>query len=161
MKTRHLASAAVVALVAAMLAIPTVFAGEPGDPSKVNGELEPGQGVTAMEIAPDGQTIVYLATQETLGKPELFVGDTVGGPTRRLSHSLPANGEVYDFAITPDGSRVVYRAQGTSVTSIDLWTVPLAGGTATELTGTVVSGGAVAEYQITLTAATWSGWPTR
>ena len=146
MNFRTLALTVAVALVASVLIAPSVIAGEPGAPHRVNEDLEPGPGVVSAAITPDGETIVYLATQDELGVVELFTAPVEGGPTDKISHELPTGGGILDFLITADGERVIYRGQGTEVGAIDLWSVPIGGGTAVRISGAVPSGGVATEY---------------
>lgn len=81
-----------------------------------------------LEVTPDGQTVLFIADYEAIGKNELFSVPITGGTPTRVSDDLPFAGDVTSFAISPDGSSVAYAAgQNTSANS-ELFQTPITGG---------------------------------
>ena len=102
-----------------------------------------------LQISPDGQTVVYVADQETDEAFELWRVPIDGSsPPLRLSGLLPSGTKIDEFAISPDSSRVVYLAEQDTLGILELYSVPLTGGAATKLNGPLVSGGNVSSFQI-------------
>ena len=81
----------------------------------------------AAQITPDGARVVYVADQDTLGKPELYSVPIAGGPSVRISKDMAATGQVRDFALGQ--AQVYYAADAVSNNVIELWRVPQSGGT--------------------------------
>lgn len=149
MKYRILAAVAAFATVASLAVAPsTVGAGEPGSPTKLNAALEAGGPFREPAFTPDGQTVVYLAPQDTAATLELYAVPIGGGASTKLNDDLPVGRAVVDFEISPDGSRVVYRAPRTSSGPVELFSVPIGGGTPARLSGSLVTGD-VGDFQIT------------
>jgi Tol biopolymer transport system component len=101
---------------------------------KLNGPLAafPGS-VLRWASSPDGNSVVYVAQQDT-PEWELYRVSILGGPTTRLSTPVVTGEDVAsDFVIAPDSKHVVYKRnvgfRG------KLFGAPLAGGTAVELDG--------------------------
>lgn len=149
MKYRILAAVAALATIAGMAVVPsTVGAGEPGSPTRLNTDLQAGGPDRQLSITPDGETVLYVAAQDTAGNEELYAVGIEGGTPRKLNHALPPTDDVVDYKLTSDGTRVLYRARNVASGPVRLWSVPLAGGTPVDVSGTIVTGD-VGEYQIT------------
>lgn len=83
-----------------------------------------GSDIRSLEIAPDGQHVVFTARQPG-GGTELFSVPLDGSvPAVRLS----GGGAVGDHHVTPDGSTVVYRGDEETAGKLELWRVPVTGG---------------------------------
>ena len=109
MKYRILAAVAALATLAGLAVVPSsVGAGEPGDPTRLNTDLEAGGPFREPAFAPDGQTVVYLAAQDTATTEELYAVPVDGGTPVKLNRDIPVGDEVVDFEISPDGSFVVF-----------------------------------------------------
>ncbi|MGI9456537.1 MAG: hypothetical protein ACR2NU_08240 [Aeoliella sp.] len=92
----------------------------PGHDFFINRQL----GVTA-----DGQTVLFIADYESVGKSELFSVPITGGTPTRISDDLSFAGDVTSFSIAPNGNSVAYAAgQNTSANS-ELFLTPITGGT--------------------------------
>ena len=148
MKYRILAAVAAIAMVASLAVTPsTVGAGEPGSPTKLNAALEAGPPDREPAFSADGQTVVYLAPQDTTATLELYSVPVGGGTSTKLNHAIPVGDRIEDFKLTPDGSRVLYTARNLNSDPVRLWSVPIAGGTPVNLSGSILAD--VSEYQIT------------
>src|SRR5262245_56446474 len=101
--------------------IPAGGSGDPG-PGPAPGPgpgPSPGPGGTA--------PIIYVADQTTAGVDELYLVDaSAPGGSVKLSASLVAGGNVYDFALSPDGKSVIYLADQDIDTRYELYRVSLA-----------------------------------
>lgn len=94
---------------------------------KLNGTLVANGNVSDFQISPDGQTVVYLADQETVFTDELF-GVPITGPTgsdTKLNNPLANNGDVTTFAISADNNWVYYLADQSSDGVQELFRAPL------------------------------------
>lgn len=106
-------------------------------PTRLNQTLATGGDVAAFQIDANGYFAVYLADARVNNRIELYsvpldvpldnVPLAAGRRPVRLNSSLPAGGDVADFALTPDGKRVVYRADQVSDNRLDLFSVPIEG----------------------------------
>ena len=149
MKYRILAAVAALATLAGLAVVPSsVGAGEPGDPTRLNTDLEAGGPFREPAFTPDGQTVVYLAAQDTASTEELYAVPVDGGTPVKLNRDIPVGDEVVDFKISPNGAHVLYRTRRTASGPVELFSVPIGGGDSARLSGTLVSGD-VGEYQIT------------
>lgn len=148
-KYRILGAVAALATLASLAVVPsTVGAGEPGDPTRLNTDLLAGSNERQVAISPDGETVLYVAAQDTASTEELYAVPIDGGTPRKLNHTLPVADDVSSFKLSPDGERVLYTARGAASGPVRLWSVPLSGGTPVAVSGTLVTGD-VGEYQIT------------
>jgi len=82
-----------------------------------------------LEVTPDGQTILFIADYEAIGKNELFSIPITGGTPTRVSDDLPFAGDVSSFAISPNGSSVAYAAGQNTSANNELFQTPITGGT--------------------------------
>ncbi|HJY41415.1 MAG TPA: hypothetical protein VJ303_09270, partial [Steroidobacteraceae bacterium] len=70
--------------------------------------------------------VIYVADQTTAGIDELYMVDAAApGGSVKLSASLVAGGNVYDFALSPDGKSVIYIADQDIDTRYELYRVML------------------------------------
>ena len=90
--------------------------------------LGPGR-VTSFAFTPDGERVVYVASQALDNVFELFVVPVRGGrhPVR-LNAPLVDRGDVVEFAIRPDGTRVLYLADQEVDRAYELYSVSIHGG---------------------------------
>jgi len=76
--------------------------------------------------------VVYLAEQNTLDIPELYMSTSTGSV--KINGTLVAGGWVHDFAVSPNGDFVVYAADQDTENRTELYLVNLANpGVATKL----------------------------
>ncbi len=116
---------------------------------KLNGNLVSGGAVIEFEMSPDGSTVVYEASQDTLDVSELYSVPIGGGTPTKLNGSLVTGGNAFVGKISPDGSTVVYRAFQDTDHVFELYSVPIGGGvTPIKLNGSLPIGGDVVEYEI-------------
>ena len=102
------------------------------------------------EITPDGQRVIYQATQETDLTPTLFSVPIDGSdPAFRLHTFLGGDEWVAGWAVAPDSGRVVYRARLGDHDPYELYSVPVAGGTPWKISGPLVDGGRVQSMLVT------------
>lgn len=86
-----------------------------------------------LAVAPGGQSVLFIADYDEVGKQELFSLPLSGGTPTRISDPLPFAGDVTSFAVSPDGLSVAYAAgQNTSATT-ELFMKPLAGGSSVRI----------------------------
>lgn len=113
-------------------------------PVRLHGDLPPGGGIgSALEIGPDGWSVVYAGDALVDGVNELFSAPLDGStPAVRLNGPLVAGGAVLAARIAPDGLRVVYAARQEGPAT-ELYAVPLAGGRPVCISGLLVAGGDV------------------
>ncbi|MEM1182195.1 MAG: hypothetical protein AAGM22_27855, partial [Acidobacteriota bacterium] len=83
--------------------------------------------VTRYEIGPNGLYAVFLADQETFGRPELWSVRLADGASVKLNPTL-GDGEQLreDFAFAKAGQRVIFTVEGAE--RLDLWSAPVGGG---------------------------------
>jgi Tol biopolymer transport system component len=102
-----------------------------GSSTRISGASMAGDAV-AFALSPDGQTAVYIADQETLGRFELYAVPVDGSATPiKLSISLvfgAGDQGVHSFQITPDGGSVLFLADpAAGGGNNDLFSVPIDG----------------------------------
>lgn len=91
--------------------------------------LLPGRQVYgAARITPDGARVVYVADQDTQGKPELYSVPISGGPSVRISKDLVLGGHVLNFDLSLSLDQVYYEADAVTNNTVELWRVPVTGG---------------------------------
>jgi Tol biopolymer transport system component len=66
--------------------------------------------LSAYEITPDGQSVIYMADAETDGFVELYRAPIAGGEVAKLSDPAIVTGNVFEFLISPDSQYVVFAA---------------------------------------------------
>ncbi len=82
-----------------------------------------------LEVTSDGQTVLFIADYNAVGKKELFSVPITGGTPTRVSDDLPWSGDVSSFAIAPNGTQVAYVAGQNTGANSELFLTPLTGGT--------------------------------
>lgn len=119
-------------------------------PIKLNPPLVNGGSVQTarVAVAPDSQTVFYIADQEVDNRNELFSVPIGGGVSTKLNGTLAAGGNVTQFKIDKDTNRIVYMADQETNEVFELWSVPIGGGTAVKLNGALVPGGNVVVFEI-------------
>jgi hypothetical protein len=118
----------------------------PGTPTRVNGAFATfGKNVDRFELSADGNTIVYMADQDTLDRPELYMVSAASpGTSTKISQMLSEFGSIGGFAISTDSSRLFYTADLTGNGTFELYTVAFAAPTThTKVNGTLVTSGSV------------------
>lgn len=106
-------------------------------------------------FSPDGQYVVYGASQDTVGMNELY-SVPVAGPASsgvKLNGALPVGGDVelfWEYDISPDGARVLYRADQETLGQKELYSVPVAGpaNLGVKLNGSLPDGADVVNFRI-------------
>jgi hypothetical protein len=100
-----------------------------GTPYSLSGSLT-NHHVSGVLLTPDQQTVLFYAS--FVSSNGIYAVPVTGGTPVKLTHNLPAQGEVTDlhdfpgrFRLTPDGTRLVYRF--TSGGSSELRVVPIDG----------------------------------
>ena len=106
-----------------------------GDPVRLSGLLAADTTLAEFAIAPDSQTVVYSAPQDTVSAVELYSSPIAGpeGSWTRLNPPLVAGGSVLFFEIAPGSDRVAFVADVQTDGIDDVWSVPIGGGTAIRL----------------------------
>jgi Tol biopolymer transport system component len=64
--------------------------------------------ISAYEISPDSNRVVYLADQGTSDVVELYSNSILAGDPHKLNAALPADAYVYSFEITPNSGGALY-----------------------------------------------------
>lgn len=129
----------------------------PAPPIKISG-TQTGTGVTDFRWAPNSQSLVYLADQDTAGQFELYLvrfnGATPGAPTK-ISAPLTADGDVEDllaigrgqgFDYSPDSNVVVYQADQNIDGELEIFAVNISSATpatAVRINTSLPSGGSI------------------
>jgi Tol biopolymer transport system component len=106
-------------------------------------------------FSPDGQYVVYGASQDTVGMNELY-SVPVAGPASsgvKLNGALPDGGNVevyWEYDISPDSARVLYRADQVTAGQKELYSVPVAGpaNLGVKLNGSLPDGADVVNFLI-------------
>jgi Tol biopolymer transport system component len=107
-----------------------------GPPVKLNGALPPAGDVSTsysarsfVQFTADGNTVLYLADQETDETQELFAAPIDGsGTVKKLNGPLPQGGDVLSgFQPNPRGSSVFYVADQRANDVFELFEAPLDG----------------------------------
>lgn len=110
----------------------------PGDAIRISGTMTPGGSIhpfaagigpfsDGFGFSPDGTTVVYIADQDIDELYELYAVDaSFPGMSRKLSGSLPANGDVRRFAVSPDSNHAAYVADQDADERLELYLVNLA-----------------------------------
>jgi len=136
--------------------VPEIFgvpiAGPASAGFKLNKPLVSGREVTAFDISPNSNRVVYLADQETSGVLELYSVPLLGPATAgvKLNIGLGTTGDVQGFQVSPDGSRVLYNAKRIVIfpqfdDKSQIYSVPVDGPStaSVRLNGSLVQGGDV------------------
>jgi Tol biopolymer transport system component len=115
-----------------------------GVPLELNAPLATNGSVVGYSLAPDGNTVVYLAQNEP-ARNELYAVPSDGSSAAVLIYSpLSSGGHVSDFVFTPAGDEVVYRAAEDGAFDFGLYVAPLDGSDpGTRISGPLVTGGDV------------------
>ncbi|MDP6207135.1 MAG: hypothetical protein QGG01_02435, partial [Roseibacillus sp.] len=100
---------------------------------KLNSPLVDGGDVFFAQVSPDGNTVVYIADQDTNGVGELYSVPLGNGDVTKLSDSLVEAGDVWHFEISSDSSTVVYVANQDTANVFELYSVPIHGGVPTKI----------------------------
>ncbi len=79
-------------------------------------------------ISEDGETVVYIADQDTDDVFELYSVPTDGGVVTKLNSLLVTGSDVKQFKISPDSQNVIYTVEALDPTDMDLFSVPIGGG---------------------------------
>ncbi len=127
----------------------------PATPVKVNGTLVSGGEVDGVfNLSANGETLVYVADQETDEKNELYYVDLSGASPAapvKISGTLPVDHIVWYKSqpqVSEDGNRVIYLAGDSTSDTYELYLVDLSGVTPTtpvKISGALASGGRVAD----------------
>lgn len=97
-----------------------------GGPVVALDPMPSGSTVSAYHITPDARHVVYLSDRRVRFVQELFrVSLDASTPVERLNATLPAGGEILEFAALPDGT-VVYRADQETDEVFELFAAPRA-----------------------------------
>jgi dipeptidyl aminopeptidase/acylaminoacyl peptidase len=98
-------------------------------PTRLSGELVPGGSVSAYEVSPDGNQIVFVADALTNNVQDAFRVPIDGSSEPELLST--AGGQVNRVWISPDSTRVVYTAPNVFSVAMDGSQTPLALGSET------------------------------
>ncbi len=120
-----------------------------GNPTALSGDLATGGLVQSWQLSQDGNRVIYLADQETLGLTEVFVVSMPDGVVQKLNGPLVEHGSTRGAFADAAGSRIAFIAGEISGdftgTFYELFSVPASGGESNRLSGPLVTGGDVAE----------------
>jgi Tol biopolymer transport system component len=124
-------------------------------PLVLGGPLVADGDVTAFQLAPDGQRVVYRADQDLDERFEVFSASVEGtGPVVRLNAALVAGGDVAAFALAAGGATVVYRADQEVDARDELYAVPSDGsGPPVKLNPALLASGDVGGFALTADGA--------
>ncbi len=90
----------------------------------------PGFTSDAIQISPDGTTVLFMADRVTPGTHDLWsvpiTGPTAPAPVTNLSQIQVLGGNLTAYEMSGDGLRAVFTADRATVNLIDLWSAPLA-----------------------------------
>jgi len=119
----------------------------PSKPVKVSGDMGTDSDVDSFRISDDGNTLVYMADQDTDNLDELYYvdlsGDIPASPVK-ANGTLQVDGEIDAFSLSKDGNSLVYQADQDTDDVYELYLVDLSSGTPsadTKISGTMVTDG--------------------
>jgi hypothetical protein len=122
----------------------TVALNAPAVSTKINPPLVAGGRVTTLyEFGPQSDFIVYVAEQDTAGRPELYRAElSMPGVATKLSAPMASGGGVVGFDLRPDGARISYSANQETAGVYELYEVDFASaGVATKLSAPMSASG--------------------
>ncbi|MEO7794686.1 MAG: hypothetical protein ABIV06_07905, partial [Thermoanaerobaculia bacterium] len=131
------------------LEILTVYLSSPPPFPLWAGQLRVGTSLSSVEIAPDGDRIVFTGDLDSEGVAELYSirADSTNSP-QQLSPSLVSGGNVVTFNLSSDG-RAVFLADAEVDERFDLWSAPIDDSAAPiKISGTLISGGDVRSARV-------------
>ncbi|MCA9051076.1 MAG: hypothetical protein KDA89_20210, partial [Planctomycetaceae bacterium] len=108
-------------------------------------------------ISPDGQTVVYIADQDSNDVLELYSVSISGGPVTKISGPMVSGGDVGSpslgslnphFLITADSSRVVYLADQDVNGRVELYSVAMDGSDMRRISGDLQVNGDVSQFRL-------------
>lgn len=118
-------------------------------PVRLNQPLAMYGEVFEAKFSPDGETVVYRASQDTVGVNELYSVSVDGGISTKLNPPLIQGGDVNPgFVISNDGQHVVYLADQETIGMTELYVVPISGGPATKLNQPTLTNLGVREFKV-------------
>jgi Tol biopolymer transport system component len=127
-----------------MVELYTAALNTPGVATKINPPLVAGGHVTSLyQFGPQSDFIVYIAEQDTSGRPELYrVETSMPGVATKLSAPMVSGGGVVAFDMRSDGARISYNANQETLSVYELYEVDFASaGVATKLSAPMAAGG--------------------
>lgn len=121
-----------------------------GSPRRISDDLSDFGRVESFIISPDGNTVVYLADQETDNLPELFRVPIDGGDVEKINGS-EVEFDVDDYQFSPDSQYVVYTAESRDGSSllVEVYSATVAGGQAVRLSRDLPEQGFISRFAIT------------
>lgn len=79
--------------------------------------------------------VVFISDKEIAQTFELYRTNTSGSAIQKLSHGLPLNGDVTDFALSPNGQYIAYRATNGIDTLMELFIAKIDGSSVYKISG--------------------------
>ncbi len=122
----------------------TVALDTPAVSTKINSPLVANGRVTPLyEFGPQSDFIVYVAEQDTAGKPELYRAElAMPGVSTKLNAPLVLGGGVVGFDMRADGARISYNANQETAGVYELYEVDFASaGVSTKLSAPMAANG--------------------
>ncbi len=92
------------------------------DVTKISGDTVDGAKVATMIISPDGEKIGYISDKETDNRFELFVSNTLGTVTNKVSESTGSR-EVMSFSWSANSEKIIFVQEKASLDESRLYLV--------------------------------------